>query len=73
MVKSTAIKCNRCHIATVITARGISQTICNPAEQPLTTMSGLPTGPHALKNWQPPASLTVLSRHSHLGGVHEGA
>jgi hypothetical protein len=71
MVKSTAIKCNRCHIATVITSCGRSQTICNPSEQPLTTMLGLPTGPHVLKGWQPPTTLTVLSRHNHLHGHHD--
>jgi hypothetical protein len=73
MVKSSALKTNACHVATVMTCCGVSQTVCHPGELALTQMSGLPSGPHVLPGFVPPTSLKVLSRHSHLGGVHEDA
>jgi hypothetical protein len=70
MVKSTSIKVNACHICTVMTSAGVSQTICHPGNLALTQVSGLPSGPHVLPGFVPPSTLTVLGRHDHLGGVH---
>jgi hypothetical protein len=72
MVKSSALNPNACHLCTTLSAAGRSQTLCRHGVV-TTVLSGLPTGPHVLRGWTPPAGLVVLSRHSHLNGVHEGA